>query len=141
MAFTKGQNEWLQQFMTEQEKKAGMNEIKYASQIANEIKSQWTLGGLMTLGAREFTFVLQGLGNLIFKASILPMKKDNERADKPQGMMIVTELTVMDDYKVYVIDTKGQVHYEQTGLYFDDLQRLALALDYNGEEVLNPRYA
>ena len=140
MTMSNVQRQTLGEILTETNKKYGRVETKEALQLANIIKQQWTSGGLMTLGASKFRVSNDGLGGLIFEAIISPLKKNGERSNRPETMVVYTEYTPVDDYKVTVINKKGEIHFQKEEVYCSDLQRLALALDFNGAEVLNPRY-
>lgn len=59
-------------------------------------------------------------------------------------MFVEVRLNAMDTYDVAVFySIRGQktIHYRTDGIYADQLSRLMLALDYDGDVVLNPRLA
>lgn len=101
------------------------------------------IGGLMTLGASDIHAVpgMHGLGGLALTARILPMRTDGTRSGRPAIMGIMISLTGADTIDVDVRhgDT-ARIHAQIRDIYIDDLARVALALDYDGDEILNPRY-
>lgn len=141
MTLTVKQVEWLGKKLTDLKEKYGIEETEQVQYVAGSIKQQWTVYGLMTLGAHNIKAFNEGFGGLIFEANILPFDKNGVRGEKPQSMLVMTEYTPSDDYTIYVINNKGSVHFKKDNVYFPELQMLALALDYNGQEILNPRYA
>lgn len=122
-------------------------------EIANTIRHQITPGVLMSLGAHDIGAGRiaheQGgpmLPSLIFKALILPFNKNGERSERPRKMYVIVSLTPADTYKITVTyngnaQGPGRTdHYHATDVYAEDLSRTLLALDYDGDTVLNPRY-
>ena len=104
MTMSIAQTEKLGELLTKVNNKYGQIETEEALQLANIIKKQWTLGGLMTLGADSFKVTKDGLGGLVFEAIILPFKKNGERSSRPETMLVYTEYTASDDYTVTVIN-------------------------------------
>ena len=85
------------------------------------------------------------LPSLIFQARILPFKKNGERAEAPRVMYVVVSLTPNDTYEItvsyYASHSEPRAdHFHATDVYAEDLSRTLLALDYDGDTVLNPRY-
>lgn len=116
-----------------------------ASEVATTIKRQITPGSLMAVGAHDFrnTRTNEGSPALIFKARILPMKADGTRASQPRIMHVLIAL-IADEYLVrvtYIKNGKLVTHFERDRVYADQLPYLILALDFDGDTVLNPRYA
>ena len=125
-------------------------------EIANTIRQQITVGVLMSLGAHDIGAARmaheQGgpmLPSLVFKALILPFNKNGERSERPRKMYVIVSLTPADTYKITVTynanvgNGRGPDrtdHYHATDVYAEDLSRTLLALDYDGDTVLNPRY-
>lgn len=128
-----------------------------SQEVAQVIHRQIGGGVLMSLGAHNL-----GHGNLapvvgafpqpglVFNARILPFTKSGKRSGSARVMLVVVSLNAMDYYDVLVTynapgDRYGAqgpvVHYEAADVDFETLPRLLLALDYDGETVLNPRYA
>lgn len=99
-------------------------------------------GALMSVGAHHVANVpgRHQLGGLAFLARILPMTKTG-RSERPSLMGVLVSLTPADEIDVEVIRARdGQEHTQLRGVYLDQLQRIILALDYDGPEVMNPRY-
>lgn len=125
-------------------------------EIANTIRQQITVGVLMSLGAHDIGAARmaheQGgpmLPSLVFKALVLPFNKNGERSERPRKMYVIVSLTPADTYKITVTynanvgNGRGPDrtdHYHATDVYAEDLSRTLLALDYDGDTVLNPRY-
>lgn len=120
-------------------------------QIAATIRTQIGTNALISLGAHHMrsgtiahTKGQRGLPSLIFKARILPFKKDGQRAQAPRNMFVIVSLTVRDTYVITVsYQARGERvdHYHATDVYAEDLSRIMLALDYDGPTALNPRLA
>ena len=115
-----------------------------AATVAAEIKRQIGLGALMAVGAHQFRHTLMEGGSpaLAFRARILPMRKDGTRASAPRIMHVLIWLTAADDYGIrvaYVNRHRLVKHYEASGIYADRLERVILSLDWDGDEVRNPR--
>lgn len=94
---------------------------------------------LMSLGARGFQ---SDSKSLRFTASILPITKAGHRGSAARNMIVtVTQsaLLLFDVKVTYVRQGQEVVHFSCTGVYSDQLERLMLALDYDGASVLNPR--
>jgi len=116
-----------------------------AASVAAEIKRQIGTGPLMSLGAHDFrhTNMEGGSPALAFKVRILPMKADGTRSSRPRIMHVLIWLTDADDYGIrvaYVNRLRLVKHYEASGIYADRLPRMMLSLDYDGDELRNPRY-
>lgn len=117
-----------------------------AAQVATTIKRQFGVMALATLGASDFMALggeTQPLGGLRFTARILPFTKSGRRAARPRCMFVTVTLNCRDlyDIKVQWLDRFTVVdHWEASDVYAEDLHRVALRLDYDGPEVVNPRY-
>lgn len=125
--------------------------------IANTIRTQITNGVLMSLGARDFRSGMVApvrgttpLPSLVFNATILPFTKTGIRAETARTMNVVVSLNGRDTYDVHVSynqrgDRYGMqppvVHFEADDVPVENLAQTMLALDYDGDETLNPRYA
>ena len=125
-------------------------------EIASTIRHQITPGVLMSLGAHDIGAGRiaheQGgpmLPSLIFKALILPFNKNGERSERPRKMYVIVSLTPADTYEITVTynanvgngrGTDRTDHYHATDVYAEDLARVLLSLDYDGDTVTNPRY-
>lgn len=132
--------------------KAGSVErAQYLSQVASTIREQINTGSLMALGAHELRpldFIADDasapLPSLAFKARILPFTKSGHRSTAARVMQVVVSLNAADLYDVLVIykgrDGQKVVHYESSDVDAMKLSWLLLALDFDGDSVLNPRY-
>jgi|DEB19_MinimDraft_2_1074335.scaffolds.fasta_scaffold132927_1 hypothetical protein len=105
--------------------------------IAQTIKNQCTVMGLATVGAHHFKNLERGLS---FHARILPLTSEGRRGQYPMNMIVTITLNFEDLYDVRV-EYDRTLHYSGCDFYFDQLPKLLLALDYDGPETLNPRYA
>lgn len=128
-----------------------------AQEVAHTIRQQITPGVLMSLGAHEqqsgTVATVEGadpLPSYIFKARILPFNKNGERAEAPRAMTVIVSLNSSDLYDIYVAyNQRGDrfglkprvVHFEADDVDAESLANTMLALDYDGETVLNPRLA
>lgn len=126
-------------------------------ETANIIRQQIETGVLMSLGARGFRHgnvaAVPGatpLPSLVFTATILPMTKNGTRGTAARTMTVTISHNAADYYDVHVTypqrgDRYGikppTVHFEAEDVDASNLSRLLLALDYNGNTVLNPRLA
>ena len=99
----------------------------------------------MSLGAHNFRFGAKG--DLAFDARILPFTKAGKRAGQPRIMTVLVKLNSLDLYDIEVVyyrtssrygSAERVTHYEAT-IDVSDLNRTLLALDYDGDHVLNPR--
>ncbi|MGP5652603.1 hypothetical protein [Glutamicibacter arilaitensis] len=112
--------------------------------VAGTIRQQVEIGIFMSLGAHEFA-ALTSEGReigLTFKARILPFTKAGKRSPRPRIMRVTVELNHLDYYDVRVLyAARGQfiAHYESSSIDAEQLSRILLALDYDGQEVLNTR--
>lgn len=116
---------------------------EFYNQVAHQFRAAATVGGLMTLGARDLA-VIPGRyqrGGLLFTASILPFRKDGTRGTAPRNMAVMISTTPLDEIEIEVRQFANEkVHARLDGVYIDELRRALLALDYDGKAVLNPRY-
>lgn len=109
---------------------------------ALDFRSALSIGGLMTLGATDLTAVpgSHQLGGLLLTARILPMTRTG-RGSGARRMFVLLSANAADLIDVDVIEAaSGREHYRARDVYGEDLPRLALALDYDGDDTLNPRY-
>ena len=108
--------------------------------ISQTIYSQIDKQVLMSLGASDFRHMSAGI---MFSARILPMTQKG-RGTRARVMTVMITLGLSDTYKVKVSYAKGRfdrvTHFEESGVYADQLNALLLSLDYDGSEVTNPRY-
>lgn len=114
-----------------------------AREIATTIQKQIGAGVLMCLGAHDLAFDRTGPA-LTFKAVILPMLASGKRSAEPSTMRVTVTLNALDYYDVKVVyEAHGETvtHFERKDVDCFELPVLLLALDYDGAEVLNPRYA
>lgn len=119
--------------------------------VATEIRRQIGPGALMSLGAHKLGYVNASVcqrtgirGGLVFMARIMPITKAGARSSAVRNMRVIVELTGADLYRVTVeYQHRGDtlVHFARDGVYCDEIGRLMLALDWDGDEVLNPRLA
>ena len=95
---------------------------------------------LMSLGMSDLTYFSDGIK---FNARILPMTQSG-RGARARVMSVMVRLDASDTYTVRVSYFKGRyiqvTHFEESGIYADQLNHLLLALDHDGREVTNPRY-
>ncbi|RGE19070.1 hypothetical protein [Leucobacter sp. wl10] len=113
-----------------------------AAHIGNYFRQALGPGILFSLGARELRAVpgTDQMGGLMFIASILPMTQRG-RGQAARRMAVMISLTALDliDVEVRVLRT-GSVHAKIDEITIDRLGHAVLALDYDGDTVLNPRY-
>lgn len=108
-------------------------------EVARTIKSQIGSGPLMALGAHSFTAIE---GGLRFNARILPFNKTGERSTRPSNMIVEVRHNALDYYDVKVQQIKGftaSTHYEAEDIPADRIGDVIRSLDWDGEEVTNPR--
>ena len=115
-----------------------------AHDAAETIRQQIGHGPLMSLGAHDFRTTIMDGGSpaLHFAARILRMKADGTRSEQVRNMHVLVWLTAADDYGIrvsYIERFQLVKHYEASGIYADQLARLMLSLDYDGDTVRNPR--
>lgn len=124
--------------------------------IADEIRSQIGVGGLMTLGASALRHGLVAATpeatprpSLVFNARILPFTKTGQRSGNARTMQVVVSLNGADYYDVKVTyNQRGDrygikppvVHFEASDVDAFTIGRLMVALDYDGDTATNPRY-
>lgn len=111
-----------------------------AREIASTIKRQIGAGSLMALAAHDFIALD---GGLRFIARILPFNKNGKRSTRAAKMLVEVKLNFMDLYDVRVVEVRNFELVEHFTVQHVDaysLPRLMLALDFDGDEVLNPRY-
>lgn len=108
--------------------------------ISQTIYSQIDKQVLMSLGASNFAHFSDGI---MFDARILPMTQKG-RGTRARVMSVMVTLDASDTYSVKVSYAKGRfdriTHFREFGIYAHNLNRLLLSLDYDGNEVTNPRY-
>lgn len=116
---------------------------EFMHQTANQFRLVIGNGVFWSLGAEKLMAVpgVHQLGALTFTARILPMKSDGTRAERPRLMAVMISLTGRDSIDIEVREfANGRTHARIEDIYIDQLAQAILALDYNGDEVLNPRY-
>lgn len=119
--------------------------MERARQVAQTIKQQITPGVLMSLGCHDAAPTVMDAGSpgLFFRARILAMKADGTRSAQARNMGVFVWLTGDDRYSIrvgYIARGRYVTHYEETGVYAEQLHRIMLALDYDGDTILNPRH-
>lgn len=110
---------------------------------ADQFRQALGLGVLGSLGASDLTAVpgTHQRGGLLFTARVLPMTKRGTRGTQPRKMGIMISLTPADEIEIEAREiARGTEHAKIEGIGIGQLQRAALAIDYDGPEVLNPRY-
>ncbi|MGO2519956.1 MAG: hypothetical protein ACTH8F_07535 [Microbacterium sp.] len=115
---------------------------EFIRQTAQQFAVAVTRGVMWSLGASNITAVpgADQIGGLLLIARILPLR-DGTRHQRAARMAILISLNGVDtiDIEVKEIAT-GRAHTEIKGVYIDQLSAALLALDYDGDETLNPRY-
>lgn len=117
-------------------------EQEYHREAAETFRQAATRGVLWSLGASDYRAVpgRHQLGALLFTARILPMTKTG-RGERARKMLVMVSLTGGD---LIDIDVRylagGKEHATARDVYIDQLQRVLLALDYDGPEIYNPAY-
>ena len=95
---------------------------------------------LMSLGMSNLSHFSDGI---MFDARILPMTQKG-RGTRARVMSVMVTLEPSDTYSVKVSYAKGRfdrvTHFEESGIYADQLNDLLLSLDFDGKQVTNPRY-
>ena len=121
-----------------------MNQEEWYEHVAVTIGKQaggfWTFASLAT---KDFHALKEGSGGLSFNALVMPFNRKGEREEKPVWMEARIELTPADLYHITFTYMRGRekvIHFECDEIYFDQLQRLLIGLDYDGPETVNPRY-
>lgn len=113
--------------------------------LSTAIRSTVETGVFMSLGARDFR--VNSFDDLIFDATILPFNKNGKRGERGRTMSVSVSAGKTDDDTLHVLviyPERGTgrllTHFEGETTV-DGLNRTLLALDYDGADVLNPRYA
>lgn len=112
-------------------------------QVADTIRQQIGFWNFAAVGARDFLYGSEERGSLSFHANILPFTKTGKRSGCARIMDVKIICTFSDTYTVTVTYKRaGEIitHYTASNIYADQIGRVILALDYDGEEVTNPRY-
>jgi hypothetical protein len=125
----------------DQEHIAGADEYHRAA--AEQFRQALGAGVLMSLGATQLAAVPGRFdrGGLLFTARILPFTRNGDRSEAARNMAVLISTTPLDEIQVEVREyARGIEHAKIEGVYIDQLARAVLALDYDGPEVLNPRY-
>ena len=108
--------------------------------ISQTIYSQIDKRVLMSLGMSNLSHFADGI---MFDARILPMTKKG-RGTRARVMSVMVTLDASDTYSVKVSYAKGRfdrvTHFEESGIYADELNALLLSLDFDGDQVTNPHY-
>ena len=91
------------------------------------------------LGAQDFTTVRGNEPGLEFTGRILPFDKEGKRLRKAEKMKIRIILTPLDEYNITVTRANGEEFLTLEGIYCFQLAKIMMALDYDGDQVLNPR--
>jgi len=112
--------------------------------IATTIRQQIGLGSLMSLGMHQpaaLTANSEEVG-FTFLARILPFTKSGRRGASPRVMRVCITVNGSDLYDVevtYIARRQSVTHYEAVNVGAERISTLILALDYDGDQVLNPR--
>ncbi len=120
----------------------GEEQTAQALHIVTYFRECIGFGVLASLGARKLRAVpgVDKMGGLLFLATILPMT-DNGRGSNAHPMAVMVSLTVADLIDVDVREVaNGREHARIAEITIGDLGAVLLALDYDGDTVLNPRY-
>ena len=99
---------------------------------------------MWSLGATGLQYSARGRGGVEFDARILPFKVNGERGSRARVMRVKIVLNSSDYYDVSVGYPKGYEwveHFSREDVDAFALNHLLLALDWDGDEVLNPRLA
>lgn len=119
------------------------------------LRAQVSVGAFMSLGAHNFgAYYAAAVGSdatgysfydptMSFDARIIRMAKTGGRGEQVRNMRVDITLNALDYYDVlvtYPVGGKTVVHYEGHDIDASSIGRILLALDYDGDEVLNPRY-
>ena len=118
---------------------------EHTMSFSTAVKSVVETGVFMSLGARDFR--VNSFDDLIFDATILPFNKNGKRGERGRTMTVSVSAGKDDDGTLCVLviyPERGTgrllTHFEgETTI--DGLNRTLLALDYDGDDVLNPEYA
>lgn len=97
---------------------------------------------MWSLGATGLQYSAEGLGGVEFDARILPFKANGERGARARVMRVKVLLNASDYYDVSVGYPKGYEwveHFSREDVDAFSLNYLLHALDWDGDEVLNPR--
>lgn len=116
--------------------------------VSNVIRRQIGISSLMTLGAHDLRTIVENdreIG-LQFTARILPFTRFGlgPRGERPRLMTVRISLNSLNFYELSVTySNRGSIytHYSANSIDAETLRSTLLALDFDGETVLNPRYA
>ena len=114
-----------------------------AQEVAATIRSQIDRGVLMSLGAHHFAYGTDQMGQVSFLARILPFTKLGHRSARVANMVVTITLNGLDYYDITVkhwANYELTIHAEGHDIDAFTLNRWLLALDYDGDTALNPRY-
>ena len=111
----------------------------YEENVAKVIRAQMGMTPLLMLGAQDFTTVRGNEPGLEFTGRILPFDKEGTRLRKAEKMKIRIILTPLDEYNITVTRANGEEFLALEGIYCFQLAKMMMALDYDGDQVLNPR--
>jgi len=112
-------------------------------QAAADFTAAAGIGVLASLGATDLRTVpgAHSIGGLAFTARILPFTKTGDRVERPARMGVLVSVTGLDEIDIQARRPgTDEDHARIEGIYIDQLAAALLALDYNGPEILNPRY-
>ena len=119
----------------------GADEFHQAA--AEQFRQAISVGVFMSLGASELAAVpgRYDRGGLLFTARILPFTKTGERFENARRMAVLVSVSPLDEIEIEVREyARGTQHAKIERVYIDQLSQALLALDYDGPEILNPRY-
>lgn len=98
---------------------------------------------MWSLGASGIQYSAEGLGGVEFDARILPFKVNGERGTRARVMRVKVLLNGSDLYDIHVGYLNKRYEWVEHAMigdvYADYLHLALLALDYDGDEPLNPR--
>lgn len=105
------------------------------------IRKRIGLGVLMSVGARNLR---DGEDSLTFEATILPFDDNGIRSERPRKMTVTVIEHSVETFGVYVsYESRGVTvtHFQSDRIPAARLSRTLLALDFDGDQPLNPRFA
>ena len=111
------------------------------SQNSLRIRNRIEHGVFMSLGARNLR---DGDDSLTFDASLLPFNDSGIRCDRPRMMTVTVIEHSVGTFGVYVsYESRGVTvtHFQSDRIPVARLNRTLLALDFDGDQPLNPRFA
>lgn len=118
---------------------AALRDVGKAVHVQLDTKVMWSLG------ATGLQYSAEGLGGVEFDARILPFKVNGERGSRARVMRVKVLLNGSDYYDVSVGYLNKRYewveHFSREDVGVESINFLLLALDWDGDEALNPRLA